>query len=106
MKWIETHRFNTLKFTNTTTKNLTPLNLSILGSKDLDFLSSFNTQEGMSGYTQTQYIYKYHYRPQLPIEPNFHRYTFGGKKQFMMQVHGFLIYVSFPNITFKQAKKY
>ena len=54
-----------------TTKNLTPLNLSILGSKDLDFLSSFNTQEGMSGFTQTQYIYKYHYRPQLPIEPKF-----------------------------------
>ena len=71
-----------IKFTNAITKTLTPLNLSILSSKDLDFLSSFNTQEGMSGFTQTQYIYKYHYRPQLPIEPNFNRYTFGGKKQF------------------------
>ena len=33
--------------------SLTPLNLNILGSKDLDFLSSFNIQEGMSGITKT-----------------------------------------------------
>ena len=37
------------QITNIITNNLTPLNLSILGSKDLDFLSSFDTQEGMSG---------------------------------------------------------
>ena len=34
-------QFKHIKITNIITINLTPLNLSILGSKDLDFLSSF-----------------------------------------------------------------
>ena len=60
-------QLNTLKITKIITINVTPLNLSILDSKDLDFLSSLNTQEGMSGFTKFLYIYNYHYHPQLQL---------------------------------------
>ena len=63
-------QFKHIKITNIITTNLTPLNLSILGSKDLDFLSSFNTQEGMSGFTKMVYMYNYHYCPQLQLVLN------------------------------------